>query len=45
MQIPNEATKPTENGSYGEDERQEGRKELLFLRNPHIAYLTLYNTD
>ena len=37
MQIPNEATKSTENGSYGEETRQEGRKELLFLRNPHIA--------
>ena len=37
MQIPGEATKPTESGSYGEDKRQEGRKELLFLRNPHIA--------
>ena len=37
MQIPSEAAKPTENGSYGEDKRQEGRKELLFLRNPHIA--------
>ena len=37
MQIPNEATKSTENGSYREETRQEGRKELLFLRNPHIA--------
>ena len=26
MQIPNEATKSTENGSYGEETRQEGRK-------------------
>ena len=31
MQIPNEATKSTENGSYGEETRQEGRKNSFFL--------------
>lgn len=55
MHIPNEAAKPTENGSYGEGKWQGERKEFLFLRKPHIAiwhfkfqtfeHLNHFNTD